>query len=189
MRRTVRCRCSRSTPDDFGQSRAWCLRAAVDWIQGQVARADDAWARAAVHAKRADERWQLFWILCWRASAALYGPTPVREAVERCAAIREEVRTSAVAVAVTLHPLAALHAMLAEFDSAHSLIRQGDQILEEVGGIGMQSAHGHHEALVEMLAGRPEIAEQRLRLGYRRLEEMGEKSVLSTSAAMLAQAI
>ena len=75
--------------DDFGQSRAWCLRAAVDWIQGQVARADDAWARAAVHAKRADERWQLFWILCWRASAALYGPTPVREAIERCAAIRE----------------------------------------------------------------------------------------------------
>ena len=175
--------------DDFGQSRAWCLRAAVDWIQGQAARADDAWARAAVHARRADEQWQLFSILCWRASAALYGPTPVREAIEQCAAIREQVRTSAVAVAVTLHPLAALHAMLADFDTARSLIRQGNQILEEVGGTGMQSAHAHHEALVEMLAGRPEIAEERLRLGYSRLEEMGEKSLLSTSAAMLAQAI
>ena len=53
----------------------------------------------------------------------------------------------------------------------------------------MQSAHAHHEALVEMLAGRPEIAEERLRLGYSRLEEMGEHSLLSTSAAMLAQAI
>ena len=132
--------------DDFGQSRAWCLRAAIDWLQGQAARADDAWARAAVHARRADEQWQLFWILAWRASAAVYGPTPVRDATERCVAIREQVHTSAVAVAVTLHPLAVLHAMLAEFDSARSLIRQGNQILEEVGGTVMQSAPAHHEA-------------------------------------------
>ena len=175
--------------DGFGQSRAWCLRAATEWIEGQVARADDAWARAAVHAKRADEQWQLFWILGWRASAALYGPTPVREAIERCVAIREQVHTSAVAVAETLHPLAALHAMRAEFDSARSFIRQGNQILEEVGGIGVYAVHAHHDALVEMLAGRPDIAEERLRVGYRKLEEMGEKDLLSTSAAMLAQAI
>ncbi len=175
--------------DDCGQSRAWCLRAMTDWIEGQVARADDGWTRAAVHAKRADEHWQLFWILGWRASAALYGPTPVREAIARCGAIREQVSTSAVEVAETLHPLAALHAMRAEFDSARSLIRQGNQILEEVGGIGVYAVHAHHEALVEMLAGRPDIAEARLRVGYRRLEEMGEKDLLSTSAAMLAQAI
>jgi ATP/maltotriose-dependent transcriptional regulator MalT len=152
-------------------------------------RADDAWTRAAVHAKRADEHWQLSWILGWRASAALYGPTPVREAIGRCVEIREQVHTTAVELAETLHALAALHAMLAEFESARSLIRQGNQIVEEVGGIGVQTVHGHHEALVEMLAGRPEIAEQRLRLGYGRLEEMGENSLLSTSAAMLAQAI
>ena len=127
--------------EDFGQSRVWCLQADIDWIQGQAARADDAWARAALHASRADEQWQLFWILGYRATAALYGPTPVRDAIARCAAIREQVRASAVAVAVTLQPLAALHAMLADFDTARSLIRQGDQILEEVGGMGMQSAH------------------------------------------------
>jgi predicted ATPase/class 3 adenylate cyclase len=175
--------------DDFGQSRAWCLRAMTEWIEGQVARADDAWTRAAVHANRADEQWQLFWILGWRASAALYGPTPVREAINRCVAIRDQVHTSAIAVAETLHPLAALHAMLADFDKARSLIRQGNQILEEVGGMGMQSAPAQHEALVEMLAGRPDIAEELLRTGYRRLEEMGENALLSTSAAVLAQAI
>jgi predicted ATPase/class 3 adenylate cyclase len=175
--------------DDFGQSRALCLRAAIDWLQGQAARADDAWAQAAVHARRADERWQLFWILAWRASAAVYGPTPVRLATQRCVAIGEQVRTSAVAVAVTLHPLGVLHAMQAEFGSARSLIRQGNQILEEVGGAVMQSAHSHHEATVEMLAGRPDIAEQRLRVGYHKLEEMGENALLSTSAALLAQAI
>jgi predicted ATPase/class 3 adenylate cyclase len=175
--------------DDFGQSRAWCLRAAIDWLQGQAARADDAWAQAAVHAKSADEQWQLFWILGWRASAAVYGPTPVHVASERCVAIREQVGSSAIAVAVTLHPIAVLHAMLGEFDSARALIRQGNQILEEVGGAVMQSAHSHHEATVEMLAGRPDIAEQRLRVGYQKLEEMGENALLSTSAALLAQAI
>jgi tetratricopeptide (TPR) repeat protein len=53
----------------------------------------------------------------------------------------------------------------------------------------MQSAVSHHEALVEMLAGDAAEAEARLRVGYERLEEMGEKAVLATTAAMLAQAI
>ncbi len=40
-----------------------------------------------------------------------------------------------------------------------------------------------------MLAGRPEVAEARLRGGYERLEEMGERAVLATTAALLARAI
>jgi Flp pilus assembly protein TadD len=40
-----------------------------------------------------------------------------------------------------------------------------------------------------MLAGQPAAAEERLRLGYRRLQEMGERALLATTAAMLAQAI
>ena len=47
----------------------------------------------------------------------------------------------------------------------------------------------HHEAFVEMLAGRPEVAEVRLRSAFERLEEMGGKDLLATTAAMLAQAI
>ena len=47
----------------------------------------------------------------------------------------------------------------------------------------------HHEALVEMLAGQPDVAEDRLRRAYETLDEMGEKTLLATTAAMLAQAI
>ena len=39
-----------------------------------------------------------------------------------------------------------------------------------------------------MLAGDPAEAEERLHLGYERLEEMGEKALLATTAAMLARA-
>jgi tetratricopeptide (TPR) repeat protein len=53
----------------------------------------------------------------------------------------------------------------------------------------MQSAVSHHEALVEMLAGNPAAAEERLRVGYERLEQMGEKSLLGTTAAILAETV
>jgi len=40
-----------------------------------------------------------------------------------------------------------------------------------------------------MLAGDPAAAEARLRSGYERLEQMGEKALLASTAAMLAQAL
>jgi ATP/maltotriose-dependent transcriptional regulator MalT len=47
----------------------------------------------------------------------------------------------------------------------------------------------HHEALVEMLAGELEVAEERLRRAFVRLQEMGEKTLLATTAAYLAEVI
>src|SRR5262249_37448699 len=129
-----------------------------------------------------------FEILDWRASGAVVGPTPVDEAIELCVEIRDQVRGSPVAVAETLYPLAALYAMRGEFDSARALIRDGNAILEELGGI-YSAAMSHHEAVVEMLAGRPDVAEARLRGAFERLEEMGGKDLLATTASMLAQAI
>jgi hypothetical protein len=91
--------------DDFGQCRAWCLRAGIGWTEGLIADADDAWRLAAEHARHAGDDWALYEILCWRASAAAFGPTPVTQAIHRCTQIREQVRASPVAVAVTLHPI------------------------------------------------------------------------------------
>jgi tetratricopeptide (TPR) repeat protein len=111
----------------------------------------------------------------------------VGEAIARCGAIREQVHASPVAVALTLHPLGLLHAMHGDFGQARRLVRQGNEILDELGRL--HSAVSHHEALVELLAGQPAAAEERLHLGYRRLEEMGERALLATTAAMLAQAL
>jgi DNA-binding SARP family transcriptional activator/tetratricopeptide (TPR) repeat protein len=173
--------------DDLGQCRAWCLRASIGWTEGRIAAADDAWRRAAEHARRAGDDRELFEILGWRASAAVFGPLPVAEAIRRCTGLREQVRDSPVAVAVTLHPLGLLHAMDGDFDRARRLIRQANDILDELGRL--HSAVSHHEALVELLAGRPAAAEQRLRRGYTRLQEMGERYLLATTAAMLALAV
>jgi class 3 adenylate cyclase/tetratricopeptide (TPR) repeat protein len=174
--------------DDVGQIRAWSLKAFSSWIGGQGAEADEAWRRGAEHAQRADERRELFEILDWRASAAVFGPVPVDEAIQLCLDIRAQVRSSPVAVAETLHPLAVLHAMRGEFDDARSLVREGNAIIGDLGRM-YSAGLSHHEALVEMLAGQPDVAEDRLRRAYETLDEMGEKTLLATTAAMLAQAI
>lgn len=173
--------------DEHGQSRAWSLHATIAWFEGRAADADDAWGRAAALARRTRDERELFDVLGWRASAAVFGPTPVREAIRRCAEIREIVRSSAVAVALTLHPLATLHAMSAEFEQARRLLGEANEILRELGG--MQSAVSHHEVFVERLAGRHARAEELLRDGYVRLAAMGEGTLLATTAAMLAQAV
>jgi DNA-binding SARP family transcriptional activator/tetratricopeptide (TPR) repeat protein len=174
--------------DERGQSRAWSLRAAIAWLSGHVADADEAWEQAAQHAKRAGDDRELFEILGWQASGAVFGPTPVKEAIKRVTKIRKQVSGSPVAVAVTLHPLAALHAMTGDFDGARALLAEGNAILDELGR--MESAVSHHEALVELLAGRADAAEARLRVGYDELVRMGgDGALLATTAAMLAQAV
>ena len=174
--------------DDLGQSRAWCLRALFEWLQGQAARADDAWRRGAEHARRARDEREVFQILAWRASAAPVGPTPVAKAIERCEEIRAQVHSSPVAVAQMLHPLASLHAMRGEFDVARSLMREANAILDELGRM-YSVGTAHPEATVELLAGQPGRAAERLRRAYDRLDEMGEKALLATTASMLAEAL
>ena len=174
--------------DELGQCRAWCLRAMNAWLQGQVTSADKAWQRGAEHARNAGDERELFEILAWRASAAPIGPTPVPEAIRRCAEIREQVQSSPLAVAQMLPPFAAVHAMRGDFDAARSLVREANGILGELGRMYTVGL-AHPEASVELLAGEPAVAEERLRRAYDRLHEMGEKALLATTAAMLAEAL
>jgi DNA-binding SARP family transcriptional activator len=173
--------------DELGLCRAWWLWAEHSLIEGRVARADEAWRRAAEHARRAGNEPALFEVLDWRAAAAVFGPTPVPEAIELCQELHEQVRSSPVVLASVLHALASLHAMKGDLEEARRLVDAGDEIIGELGGL--HAAVSQEEALVEMLAGRPQVAEKRLRAGYERLEEMGEKALLATTAAMLAQAV
>jgi DNA-binding SARP family transcriptional activator/class 3 adenylate cyclase/tetratricopeptide (TPR) repeat protein len=173
--------------DELGQYRALWLRALRAWIEGRCADADEAFRRAAEHARRAGDQAALFEVLGWQASAALFGPTPVGDGIRLCHDVREQVRNSPVAEARALQPTAAVHAMAGDFDEARRLVAASDAILSELGDL--QSAVAQQEALVELLAGQPAAAEARLRTGYERLMQMGEKALLASTAAMLAQAL
>ncbi|MFL5932345.1 MAG: BTAD domain-containing putative transcriptional regulator [Gaiellaceae bacterium] len=174
--------------DIRGQSRTWCLRATVDWIQGQAERADEGWQRAADLARLAEDELELFEILAWRASAAPIGPTPVPDAIATCAEIREEVGGSPLATAQMLPPFASLYAMQGDFETARLLVREANTLLGELGRI-YTVALAHHDATVELLAGQPAAAEERLRTAYERFDELGEKALFASTASMLAQAV
>jgi class 3 adenylate cyclase/tetratricopeptide (TPR) repeat protein len=171
-----------------GQSRTWCLRATVDWIQGQVEKADEGWLRAADLARLADDELELFEILAWRASAAPIGPTPVPDAIATCAEIREEVEGSPLAKAQILPPFASLYAMQGDFETARSLVQEANTLLGELGRI-YTVALAHHDATVELLAGEPAAAEERLRTAYERFDELGEKALFASTASMLAHTV
>ena len=173
--------------DDVGVSHAWRLEAWLDWDEGLVGRADESWQHAAAAARRAGDEGALLDILAWRASAAVLGPIPVPEAIGLCGLIREEVGDRREAVALTLQPLGLLHAMKGEFGLARQLSQEAKAILDALGR--MESAVSHHEALAELLAGRPEKAEALLRPGYEKHEAMGEHGVRATTAALLARAV
>ena len=112
---------------------------------------------------------------------------PVPEAIERCRSLGDAVAHSPLAVARTLHPLAALQAMAGDRDEALGLIRDADAVLTEVGDL--RSAIGQEPAMVELLAGMPDAAEARLRAGYEQLTAMGEKALLADTAGMLARVL
>ncbi len=173
--------------DHRGQCRAWSLRAQVEWTVGHAARADAAWDRAADHARIAGDEDELFAILGWRATTAIWGPMPVDDGIRRCEAIRDGVRESPSAVAWTVNALAALHAMKGEFQLANELLREADETLRQLGTL--RSSVSHIEALVRLLERAPQLAEAPLRADVEALTSASASDTLATTAAMLAQAV
>jgi tetratricopeptide (TPR) repeat protein len=178
----------REPVDELGLCRAWRLQAAVRWNQANSAGAEKAWRRAAIHARRAGDQRQLADILGWRASAALWGPTPAPKGIQRCMTYLDEVRGHPTGEAEVLLHLAGLYAMQDRLEDARHSLAEGQAILDSLGPT-MISAITGPVAFVAMLAGDPAAAEMHLRRDYESLKAMGEKAHLATTAALLAQAI
>jgi DNA-binding SARP family transcriptional activator len=175
-------------PDEQGLCQALQLEAAVYWIHGQAAAAEDAWRRAAEYARRADDRRQLTEILGWLASAALWGPMPAAEGIRHCADYLEEVGNHPRGQAVILNHMAGLYAMQDQAGPAHAALSRAKSYLDALGPT-MTTAVTQPAAFVAMLTGDPATAETHLRFAYESLHLMGEKVNLSTEAAKLARAI
>jgi tetratricopeptide (TPR) repeat protein len=174
--------------DEQGLSSALRLRAWHHWIEARAEAAASAWEEAAEHARTGGLEHERIDILGWIASSLFFGPTPVATAIDRCETILREVGDNLVAAATVLEPLAGLHAMEGRFDEARALLETSDSAFEEL-GLSLNSAVSHHTAMVELLAGDPVAAERCLRKGYAALEQMGDRSLLSTTAAFLGEAL
>ncbi len=160
----------------------------MHWVHARSAAAEEAWQRAAEYARQASDRRQLAEILGWLASAALWGPTPAAEGIQRCQDYLDEIGNHPRGQTVILQHLAGLYAMQDQVALAQATLSRTEFHLEILGPT-MTATGTQPAAFIAMLAGDPVTAEMHLRFGYESLSQMGEKGFLSTTAALLARAI
>jgi predicted ATPase len=175
--------------DVRGLAKAWPVRAWFPWLQCNALAAEEALLRAAEYARRAGDERAEGYSLNLLLGSWLFGPVAVPEAIRRSEEIlalpprQQRVKASAY------RALAGLVAMEGRFDEARALLERDRAIIEDMGLRVTAAVASEIWGIVEMLAGRPAAAERKLLEGYEILEAMGEKSGLSTLAAMLAHAV
>ncbi|MEO5703489.1 MAG: adenylate/guanylate cyclase domain-containing protein, partial [Candidatus Limnocylindrales bacterium] len=142
-----------------------------------------AYERAADHAQLAglpDE------LLGWRSAMRLFGTTPVSEILTWIDAQEGRGAPNFSRRGHRAHALA----MLGRFDEARATLSKARaELADRGGGIGLATLTGMSSADVELLAGDPEAAVAFGREGCRLLDDLGEKSYLSTAAGGLAKAL
>jgi class 3 adenylate cyclase/tetratricopeptide (TPR) repeat protein len=177
------------TGDDAGIAKSWKFLALLHWIRCQLAEMETVLERSLEHARRAGDERELSIIRNALARASLLGPRPVPDALRVCARIRAEAPNDRALEGIVCAIEGALNARLGRFDEAHELVGRGEDIFRDL-GLSLHLAGLHqYSAVIELLAGDPVAAERELRAGVDAYEHMGERSRLSTTAALLALAL
>ena len=175
--------------DDEGLALTWNVLAQIAWLEAQAQETTAALERAISHSRRVGARTQELHALEMMIMTLSHGPTPVREGMLRLEAFRREARGAPLVEAGAERTLGRLLAMDRRFDEAREHMNRGIEVLRELGLDAFAAATVQGEAYVEALAGNAAAAEGALRSSYQRLEELGEHSFGSTTAAVLAQVL
>jgi len=141
------------------------------------------------HARLAGNRRMQTHAVTGNAIAALFGPSPVPEAISRCEEALELARGNRRSEGIVTAHLAHLRAMQGDFEQARALLAEARATLEDAGARIMANSTSIHSGQVELLAGEAERAERELRRDYEVLSAMGETYFASSVAALLAEAL
>jgi len=171
--------------DDRALVRAFRLLTYAHWTGGRFADAAAAAERTIRHATAAGDEVTARRFLGSLAISALYGPMPVPEAIATCEEVLARAADDRKARALAEVAIGQLEAMRGDFDRARLLYRRSRASLEEFGYLLSAALTSLHSSAIELLAGDLAAAESELRADYRRLEEMGERNYISTTAGLL----
>jgi class 3 adenylate cyclase/tetratricopeptide (TPR) repeat protein len=175
--------------DHQGLARGWRLLGLDSYLRCHIGTAEEEFQRAIDHTKLAgDERLEAG-LAYARVQAAYWGPAPVADGIARCEEIRRRAEGSYRVEMAALHTLAALHAMQGRFEEARGLADAAVAIARKLGPGRFAAICSQFLGQIELLAGDPVAAEERLRWGYGILERMGERGLRSELAANLARAL
>jgi predicted ATPase/class 3 adenylate cyclase len=175
--------------DDRALARAFSLLAFVHWTGARFGDAAAAAERTIRHATAAGDQVTARRFLGSLATSALYGPMPVPEAIATCEKVLARAGDDRKVRARTELAIGQLEAMRGDFERARVLYRRSRAALEELGCLFLAALTSLASSIIEFLAGDLAAAESELRMDYRRLEEMGERNYISTTAGLLADAL
>jgi tetratricopeptide (TPR) repeat protein len=144
---------------------------------------------ALAHVDRTDDQRERLLILTWLAVSLYWGPTPVGEAVRRAEEIAELAAGDRVSQATVHAVVAGLLAMERRLGAADELIASSVSVLEEL-DVPVKLGHIRGFAAdVHLHAGRPEAAENELRLAHAMLGRIGDRAGAIAVALELADVL
>ena len=167
-------------------ARAWRLAVDAYGVSYRFGDAAAAAERAVRHAQLGgDDRGAAVAASAY-AMAALYGPTPVDEAIASCMQTLLETEDNRKVHAFVTLLMSPLYAMKGDFEEARRLYGEAWSTFQEIGATLYGARTSLASAPVELLAGDTAAAERELRRDYELLDRIGERYLRPTVAANLA---
>lgn len=175
--------------DHAGQALAWRLRFGVHGTAGRFGAAAEAAERVIGEARLAGDRRLEHRGAVGYAQSAVYGPTPVAEAIERCEELVERAADDRRTRALVGASLAELYAMRGEFDRARGVHAESRRTLDEIGAALLAASGSIALAQIELLGGELPRAETELRRDFDLLDAMGERFLQASITGLLARVL
>jgi class 3 adenylate cyclase/tetratricopeptide (TPR) repeat protein len=166
---------------------AWRVVGFAHGIAGRYGLVAQAVTKCIEHARRAGDARLVARTGLALSTSALYGPTPVAEAIAQCERIIADGLADRQVEGTLMCTMAQLRAMNAEFDLARSLYRRGRALLRDLGQGVNAASTALDVARVELLAGDLPSAEREVQADFEFLRQRGETYFLSTIAALLSR--
>jgi len=177
--------------DPLGLAKAWHLLAYLDWTRGRLSAAGDNAEKASSFAREARDQYWEATILGQHCLILYWGSTPLDQ-VERTnqEALAEARRSSMRGLEATaLTVLGRVAALRGNLDEARQLVGTANAITSDLGESLTQAVDCISQALIELLDDDLAAAEDILRSGYLKLEQMDAIGPLASVAAMLARVV
>jgi class 3 adenylate cyclase/tetratricopeptide (TPR) repeat protein len=170
-------------------ARAWRLVALTRQIAGAFVSAGEAILKVVAYARAAGDERLVARSALGLAYNALFGPTPVDEALRQCEEFVDGEQRDRQVQGLIMCRLAQLRAMNGDFENARSMYHRARSMLDDLGHSVRTAQSSIDLASIELLAGDPAAAESAMRVDYETVVRMGTTYFLSSMAAILARAV
>jgi class 3 adenylate cyclase/tetratricopeptide (TPR) repeat protein len=172
--------------DEWGLNKSWSLVAWMHFNAGRAREAQEASWKAASHARSAGDVSEEMWGLVGALADAVFGPTPVEEAMTLSREVLLHVKGHPGHEADVSLLVAQLESMRGNVEAARAKIVHARSLLREFGATHTLASMTDAASEVERDAGDVFAAERERRSGYEAFRSMGADAFQATWAAWLA---